>query len=112
MARSIEDWILLDVILPVRPLQSPPQSFLKGVGFGYAPRQYLSLLDVEIEQAFRHTDTKLKYAGAECVEIDLGDDFCVACHKANWPAFAHETMPYVTAYLKEIGAPAPISRGL
>jgi mandelamide amidase len=43
--------------------------------------------------------------GVEFIEIDLGEDFAKLAEQANWPVFFHETMPRVTAYLKEIGAP-------
>src|SRR5262249_5375675 len=46
-----------------------------------------------------------KDAGAELVEVDLGDDFMSLTMEANWPIFWHETIPHVTEYLEASKAP-------
>jgi Asp-tRNA(Asn)/Glu-tRNA(Gln) amidotransferase A subunit family amidase len=48
---------------------------LQHVKFAYALRQYLLDVDDETEELFREAIRKLKHAGAELVEIDLGVDF-------------------------------------
>ena len=107
MARSVEDATLIDAVVTSERL-SESQGFrdsLKGARFAYAPRQHLDLVDAEVERTFRATLAKLKAAGAEIVEIDLGDDFNDLAYRANWPIFFRETMPSVVRYLKEVGAP-------
>jgi indoleacetamide hydrolase len=107
MARSVEDVAILDAIVTGRPHAAFKfaKGSLKGIRFGFAPRQHLDIVDVEVEQTFRESLAKLKDAGAELVEIDLGDDFNSLAYEANWPIFFHETMPHVRGYLREIGAP-------
>jgi mandelamide amidase len=108
MARSVEDCALLDAVVAAGPLPGAAKrpGSLEGLRFGYAPRQHLDLIDGDVERTLHETMAKLKASGAEIVEIDLGDDFAALAERANWPIFFHETMPHVTAYLKEIGAPA------
>ena len=78
---------------------------LRGIRFGVARRQFLEVVDPDVEQAFDETIAKLKAAGVGVVELDLGEDFVKLAERANWPVFFHDTMPHVTEYLKEIGAP-------
>jgi Asp-tRNA(Asn)/Glu-tRNA(Gln) amidotransferase A subunit family amidase len=106
MARSVEDCALLDSIVTKGPLPAFVPGSLKGIRLGYAPKQHLDLIDVEIERLFHETLLKLKSAGAEIVQIDLGDDFASLAEKANWPIFFHETEPHVTEFLQMIRAPA------
>jgi len=68
---------------------------------GFAPMECLDLIDPEIEACFRSTLGRLREAGAEIVEIDLGDDFGSLALRTNWPIFFAETMPHVTEYLAE-----------
>lgn len=107
MARSVEDCALIDSVITRAAVLSPNLSgiSLKGVRLGIAPRQHLDIVDVDVERTFRASIAALKAAGAEIVEIDLGDDFMDLANQANWPIFFHETMPHVTQYLKEVGAP-------
>jgi Asp-tRNA(Asn)/Glu-tRNA(Gln) amidotransferase A subunit family amidase len=117
MARSVEDCALLDAIVTGGPLPSAskPAGSLKDVRFGVAPRQFLDVIDPDVEQTFHETIAKLKAAGVEFVELDLGEDFASLAERANWPVFFHDTMPHVTGYLKEIEAPvtfADIFEGL
>jgi indoleacetamide hydrolase len=107
IARSVEDCALLDAIVTSGsfPSASKLAGSLKGVRFGLAPRQFLDLIDTDVERTFLETIDKLKAAGVEFVELDLGEDFATLAEQANWPVFFHETMPHVTGYLREIGAP-------
>jgi Asp-tRNA(Asn)/Glu-tRNA(Gln) amidotransferase A subunit family amidase len=108
MARTVEDCALLDAVITGRsPVDT--ESFgrdLKGLRLGFAPKQHLDLIDAEVEQTFRQSLAKLREAGAVIIEIDLGDDFMPLAMQANWPIFFHETMPSVTRYLEDAGAPA------
>ena len=107
MARSVADVALLDAVVTGSSLSlaSSSAKSLKGVRFGFAPQTHLDLVDQEVERTFYESLAKLKDAGAEVVEIDLGDDFQTLAYQANWPIFFHETTPHVTEYLKEIQAP-------
>jgi Asp-tRNA(Asn)/Glu-tRNA(Gln) amidotransferase A subunit family amidase len=107
IARSVEDCALLDAIVTSSwlPSVSKLAGSLKGVRFGLAPRQFLDLIDTDVERTFFETIDKLKAAGVEFVELDLGKDFATLAEQANWPVFFHETMPHVTEFLRETGAP-------
>ncbi len=48
---------------------------------------------------------KLKDAGAQIVEVDLGADFSSLIARTNWRLFAHETRPDVTAFLRANNVP-------
>lgn len=107
MSRSVEDCILLDAVVtgaPIPDLETP--SDLSGVRLGYAPRQFLDLLDEEIEAAFWQSVDKLKAAGVVFVEVDLGSDFTSIAEGANWPIFFHETKPHLSQFLASANAPA------
>jgi Asp-tRNA(Asn)/Glu-tRNA(Gln) amidotransferase A subunit family amidase len=109
MARSVADCALLDSVMTggAPPGESEPIVSLRGVRFGVARRQFLEVVDPDVEQAFDEAIAKLKAVGVgvEVVELDLGEDFVQLAERANWPVFFHDTMPHVTEYLKEIGAP-------
>ncbi|MDB5979908.1 MAG: hypothetical protein JWQ69_923 [Pseudomonas sp.] len=106
MARSVEDCALIDsVVTGVALGRNLSGISLKGVRLGIAPRQHLDVIDVEVERTFRESIAALKAAGAEIVEIDLGDDFMDLASQANWPIFFRETMPHVTEYLAQSNAP-------
>jgi indoleacetamide hydrolase len=107
MARTVEDCALLDAVATggAMPTHSQSPGSLKGVRFGVAPRQFLDVIDPDVEDAFHATIAKLIAAGVELVELDLGPDFASLAQRANWPIFFHDTMPHVTKYLTEIGAP-------
>jgi len=107
MARTVEDCALLDAVATgAAPTTQPLVRDLKGLRLGFAPRQYFDLIDAEVEACFRSTLERLRDAGAEIVDIDLGDDFMPLALQANWPIFFAETMPHVTGFLAEqkIGA--------
>jgi mandelamide amidase len=75
-------------------------SDLKGARLAFAPRQFLDLVDSEVEARFREVVRLLKNAGAEVVEIDLGDDFNALIQTATWGIFAHETMGEISEFLR------------
>ncbi|MEM5329158.1 amidase family protein [Paraburkholderia sp. JHI2823] len=100
LARSVEDCELVDAILTRNPLQRlNATGDLRGVKLAYAPRQHLAGVDAAVESAFRETLRKLKGAGAELVEVDLGGDFLALTNRTTWPIFFHETMPAVREFL-------------
>lgn len=108
MARSVEDCALLDAIVTgsAFPLKRPDSNSLAGVRLGVAPKQFLDLVDADVERLFRETLEKLAAAGAVIVELDLGDDFATLVEGANWPVFFHETMPDLSKFLDDVAAPA------
>jgi mandelamide amidase len=100
LARSVEDCELVDALITRRPGQGAiATGNLKGVRFAYAPRQHLADLDDQAESAFRETLRKLRAAGAEIVEVDLGGDFFALANRTTWPIFFHDTMPAVRNFL-------------
>jgi mandelamide amidase len=102
MARTVEDCVLLDAVATGQPFEREALiRNLKGLRFGFAPRQHLDLVDPEVESRFRNTLDLLRDAGAQIVEIDLGDDFTTLATQANWPIFFGETMPHVSEFLLE-----------
>ena len=108
MARTVEDCALPFTMLSLRGrphVAATSDRGLKGVRIGYAPKQHLDLVDVDVERAFKLSLSKLKDSGAELIEIDLGDDFMPLALQANWPIFFHETMPHIEEYLEENNAP-------
>ena len=72
---------------------------LKDVRFAYAPRQHLVGVDEQAHGIFRETLRKLKDAGAELVEVDLGGDFLALANGVTWPIFFHDTMPAIREFL-------------
>jgi mandelamide amidase len=100
IARNVEDCDLVDTILTKGPVPgSNDTATLKGVKFAFAPRQYLVDVDGQADRLFRETLCQLKDAGAELVEIDLGDDFLALAVRTTWPIFFHETLPAVRQFL-------------
>jgi Asp-tRNA(Asn)/Glu-tRNA(Gln) amidotransferase A subunit family amidase len=75
-------------------------SDLKGVRLAFAPRQFLDLVEPEVEARFREVVQRLQEAGAEVVDVDLGDDFSALVQTATWGIFAHETMGAVSEFLR------------
>ena len=100
LARSVEDCELLDSILTESPVQSSKATGnLKGVRFAYAPRHHLADVDGQADSVFRATLRKLKDAGAQLVEVDLGGDFLTLAARTTWPIFFHETLPAIREFL-------------
>jgi len=106
LARSVEDCALVDAVLTKGPVpDGNAAGNLKGVRLAHAPRQYLDGVDAEVESAFRETLRKLKDAGAELVEVDLGADYLALTDRVTWPIFFHETMPAVREFLAAYDVP-------
>lgn len=102
LARDVEDCALIDRI--VTNESGPPpadRADLKGARFAYAPRQYLELVDPETEARFREALRRLRDAGAEVAEIDLGEDFSVLADRMTWNTFFRETRDAVSNFLRD-----------
>ncbi len=78
---------------------------LTGVRLAFAPRQFLDLVDSEVESRFREVVRRLQHAGAEVVEVNLGDDFNALVQSATWGIFAHETMGAISEFLRRHDIP-------
>ena len=106
LARSVGDCALIDAVVTNASFPAPTgQAGLKGIRLGYAPRQHLDVIDADVEKLFRETLSKLKDAGAEIVEIDLGQDFATIAERATWGIFFHETKPAVSDFVKVNNVP-------
>lgn len=107
LARNTEDCELVDAIVTrIAPQGAPARMDLKGVSFAYAPAQHLVQVDGPVASAFRETLRKLADAGAEIVEVDLGEDFHALAARSTWPIFFHETQGDVREFLAAQGVPA------
>jgi indoleacetamide hydrolase len=116
-ARRVEDCILVDqVVTGERAAEVSDGGYdLKGARLAFAPRQFLALVDSEVEARFREVVRRLQGAGAEVVEVDLGDDFNALIESATWGIFAHETMGAISEFLRRHDIPTTfeaIYRGL
>ncbi len=116
-ARSVEDCALVDQVVTGQQTAEPPRARydVKGARLAYAPRQFLDLVDPEVEARFREAVRLLRVAGAEVVEVDLGDDFNALIQTATWGIFAHETMGAISDFLRRHNIPttfAAIYEGL
>jgi mandelamide amidase len=99
--RSVEDCILLDQVVTGEQTAEFRGGDLKGVRLAFAPRQFLDLVDPEVESRFREVVRRLQHAGAEFIEVNLGDDFNVLIQTATWGIFAHETMGAISEFLRQ-----------
>jgi indoleacetamide hydrolase len=106
-ARIVEDCILVDQVMTGEQAVASADAGngLKGVRLAFAPRQFLDLVDSEIEGRFREVVRHLQDAGAEIVEVDLGDDFNALVQTATWGIFAHETMGAISEFLRRHDIP-------
>lgn len=105
-ARAVEDCELIDQVVTKAPAALLADlDALKGVRFAYAPKQYLDLVDTDVEQRFSEVVHRLRDAGAEVVAIDLGKDFSALADNVTWSIFFHDTMEAISAFLKENGIP-------
>jgi mandelamide amidase len=62
-------------------------------------------VDGQVDSVFRETLRKLKAAGAELVEVDLGGDFLALTARTTWPIFFHETQPALREFLADNEVP-------
>ena len=106
-ARNVEDCALIDQVVTGEIAVEP-----SGRGYGvkrrrlaYAPRQFLELVDQEVEARFREVVRQLREAGTEVVEVDLGDDFGALTQSATWSIFFHETMGAISEFLRRDDIP-------
>jgi Asp-tRNA(Asn)/Glu-tRNA(Gln) amidotransferase A subunit family amidase len=105
-ARNVEDCILIDrVITRDETPEGRTLSHLKGVKLAYAPRQYLELVAPDVEAQFKETIRQLRDAGAEVVEVDLGDDFSDRALSATWNIFFRETKAAVEKFIRQHNVP-------
>jgi indoleacetamide hydrolase len=106
-ARSVEDCILLDqVVTGEQAAEFSDGGYdIKGARLAFAPRQFLDLVDSEVETRFREVVRRLQDAGAEVVEVDLGDDFNALIQNTTWGIFAHETMGAISEFLRRHDIP-------
>jgi indoleacetamide hydrolase len=106
-ARSVDDCILVDQVVTGEQAAGLSNTGydLKGARLAFAPRQFLDLVDSEIEARFREVIRRLRDAGAEVVEVDLGDDFNALIQTATWGIFAHETMGAISEFLRSHDIP-------
>jgi mandelamide amidase len=105
-ARNVEDCLLVDqVVTGAQDAKSSGRDDLSGVRLAFAPRQVLDLVDADVETSFRNAVRQLQDAGAEIVEVDLGDDFNALIQAATWGIFAHETMGAISDFLRRHDIP-------
>lgn len=106
-ARSVEDCVLVDQVVTGEQAAEPPGRGygVKGARLAYAPRQFLDLVDPEVEARFREVVRRLREAGAEVVEVDLGDDFGALTQTATWSIFFHETLGAISEFLRRYDIP-------
>lgn len=105
-ARSVGDCALVDQVVTGAPASAEKISGdLKGARFAYAPRQYLTLAEPEVEAQFRKTLVRLADAGAEIVEIDLGEDFQNLALQTTWSIFFRETKAALAEFLERHAIP-------
>lgn len=105
-ARSVEDCMLIDQVVTgeTKP-DNASQSDLKGVKLAYAPRQYLELVDPEVEAQFKDAIYRLREAGAEIIEVGLGKDFSSLALTTTWDIFFRETKEALEHFLRENKVP-------
>ncbi|MFE0455159.1 amidase family protein [Streptomyces sp. NPDC058914] len=106
LARSVEDCALIDQVV-TKDAAAPrsDRSGLQGARFAYAPRQYMELINPETEAHFENALLRLQDAGAEVVEVDLGEDFSPLADRLTWNLFFREAMESVTEFLRQNNFP-------
>lgn len=105
--RSVEDCMLMDQVLTSEQASEFGNGgpALTGARLAFAPRQFLDLVDPEVEARFREVVQRLREAGAEVIEVDLGEDFNALIQTATWGIFAHETMGAISEFLRRHNIP-------
>jgi mandelamide amidase len=106
-ARSVADIALVDQVVAGSQAMELSKSGhdMKGVRLAYAPRQFLDLVDPEVEARFRESLRQLREAGADVIEVDLGDDYGSLIHSATWGIFFHDTMSAVSEFVSRHDVP-------
>ncbi len=106
-ARSVADCAVMDEVLTgERAMEWRRGGYdLKGVRLAYAPRQFLDVVDPEVEARFRDVVRQVREAGAEVLEVDLGDDFGLLIQTATWSIFFHETVSAISEFLRRHNVP-------
>jgi mandelamide amidase len=106
LARSVEDCALIDQLVTKDTAATrSDRSDLKGAKFAYAPGQYLEPIDPEVEALFKDTLRRLRDAGAEVVEVDLGEDFFSLADQTTWNIFFRETMQAISGFVRRHNLP-------
>ncbi|WP_223148803.1 amidase family protein [Aeromicrobium ginsengisoli] len=105
-ARTVEDCMVVDQVVTNEAGSQPHRSDLKGARLAYAPRQYLDLVDAETMAQFEDALLRLRDAGAEVEEVDLGDDFSEMAGRVTWDIFFRETKEGVSEFLRRNEFPA------
>jgi indoleacetamide hydrolase len=107
IARSVEDCALVDHVVTGSEIARlfNAGSGLEGTRLAYAPRQFLDLVEPDVDARFRDVLKRLQEAGAEIVEVDLGDEFSGLTQQATWSLFFHETMGAVSQFLARHDVP-------
>lgn len=102
LTRSVEDAALIDRIV-TRNTSAPGshRSDLRGVRFAHAPRQYMKVVDPETAGHFTAALERLRDAGAEIVEIDLGESFMETANQLAWNFFFREMREAVGHFVAE-----------
>ena len=107
LARSVEDCALVDAIVTgAKSDDRSSDAGLKGVRLAIAPKQFQDFLDSGVAEIFQETLARLKHAGTDIIEVDLGEEFASLARKVTWSLFFHETMPDVTQFLQGNKIPA------
>lgn len=105
-ARSVEDCMLVDQVVTGEQAAEFSGGYdLRGARLAFAPRQFLELVDSEVETRFREVVRRLQDAGAKVIEVDLGDDFNALIQTATWGIFAHETKDAISEFLRRHHVP-------
>jgi mandelamide amidase len=105
-ARSVEDCVLVDQIVTGAPAaELEARIDLKGIRFAFAPRHYRNPVNPEVEAQFRAALLRLADAGAEIVEIDLGEDFQALALHTTWSLFFRETKASLSEFLERHAIP-------
>jgi len=106
LARNVEDCLLIDQIVTTDATVRPSKrSGLTGVRFAYAPEHYLGIIDAEIDAQFTNALSRLRDAGAEVLEVDLGKDFSSLAEKLTWAIFFRQTRQAVSEFLRQNNFP-------
>jgi mandelamide amidase len=103
LARSVEDVALIDRIVTRGADVTAPgmsqRTDLRGVRFAHAPRQYMKVIDPETAAHFTAALDRLRDAGADIAEVDLGDDFMAAANELTWKFFFREMREAVMGFV-------------